>query len=55
MHGGWKSAAVAEGYVENSINNRKIIADKIFGHVDVKAFHKLNPHEILLRSFSKSF
>lgn len=36
-HGGWKSAAVAEGYVENSINNKKTIADKIFGHGDMEA------------------
>ncbi|KAJ8916837.1 hypothetical protein NQ315_005844 [Exocentrus adspersus] len=26
-HGGWKSASVAEGYIENSINTKKIVAD----------------------------
>lgn len=31
-HGGWRSATVAEGYVENSVNNKKIIANQIFGH-----------------------
>lgn len=31
-HGGWKSATVAEGYVESSINNKKSIADTILGH-----------------------
>ncbi|KAJ8921818.1 hypothetical protein NQ315_004026 [Exocentrus adspersus] len=30
-HGGWKSASVAEGYIENSINTKKIVADSIFG------------------------
>ncbi|KAJ8921380.1 hypothetical protein NQ315_002996 [Exocentrus adspersus] len=29
-HGGWKSASVAEGYIENSINTKKIVADSIF-------------------------
>ncbi|KAJ8913759.1 hypothetical protein NQ315_002439 [Exocentrus adspersus] len=30
-HGGWKSASIAEGYIENSINTKKIVADSIFG------------------------
>lgn len=30
-HGGWKSSAVAEGYVENSLQRKKEIAEKIFG------------------------
>ncbi|KAJ8915294.1 hypothetical protein NQ315_014802 [Exocentrus adspersus] len=30
-HGGWKSASVAEGHIENSINTKKIVADSIFG------------------------
>lgn len=30
-HGGWKSDGVAEGYVETSIENKKIIATKIMG------------------------
>ncbi|KAJ8909806.1 hypothetical protein NQ315_013326 [Exocentrus adspersus] len=30
-HCGWKSASVAEGYIENSINTKKIVADSIFG------------------------
>lgn len=30
-HGGWKSSSVAEGYVENSMNNKKLIAQEIFG------------------------
>lgn len=30
-HGGWKSNNVAEGYVETSIENKKIIATKIMG------------------------
>lgn len=28
-HGGWRSSSVAEGYVENSLNNKKSIAEKI--------------------------
>lgn len=35
-HGGWKSSSVAEGYVESSINNKKMIAEKIFGHESEK-------------------
>lgn len=41
-HGGWKSATVAEGYVEQSIENKKNVADKIFSQnlrTDVKS-HK---------------
>ena len=30
-HGGWKSATVAEGYVETSEGNKKQIAAQIFG------------------------
>ena len=30
-HGGWKSSAVAEGYVERSLNNKKQVSDQIFG------------------------
>lgn len=30
-HGGWKSSTVAEGYVENSLQQKKSIATKIFG------------------------
>lgn len=30
-HGGWKSDSVAEGYVETSTENKKIIATKIMG------------------------
>lgn len=30
-HGGWKSATVVKGYVENSLNNKKNVAEKIFG------------------------
>lgn len=30
-HGGWKSAAVAESYVERSINNKKQVSEEIFG------------------------
>lgn len=30
-HGGWKSDTVAEGYVETSVENKKIIATKIMG------------------------
>lgn len=30
-HGGWKSSTVAEGYVENSLQQKKTIASKIFG------------------------
>lgn len=30
-HGGWRSATVAEGYVENSVNNKKTICDQVFG------------------------
>ena len=31
QHGGWKSNTVAEGYVENSIENKKRIANNILG------------------------
>jgi integrase len=31
-HGGWKSSAVAEGYIENSIQNKISIATKILGN-----------------------
>lgn len=31
-HGGWKSNVVAEGYVEDSIANKRIIANKILGN-----------------------
>lgn len=30
-HGGWRSSTVAEGYVETSLENKKIIATKIMG------------------------
>lgn len=30
-HGGWKSSTVAEGYVENSLQQKKEIAEKMFG------------------------
>jgi hypothetical protein len=30
-HGGWKSDNVAQGYVETSVQNKKIIATKIMG------------------------
>jgi integrase len=33
-HGGWKSDNVAEGYVEASVQNKKIIATKIMGSSD---------------------
>jgi integrase len=33
-HGGWKSDNVAEGYVETSVQNKKIIAMKIMGSSD---------------------
>ena len=33
-HGGWKSSAVAEGYVENSIENKKQIAGDILGETN---------------------
>jgi integrase len=33
-HGGWKSSTVAEGYVENSVSNKKKIADSILGHTN---------------------
>jgi hypothetical protein len=33
-HGGWKSDNVAEGYVETSVQNKKIIATKIMGSSD---------------------
>jgi len=29
-HGGWKSGAVAEGYVERSMNNKKQVSEQIF-------------------------
>lgn len=32
-HGGWKSSAVAEGYVDDSATNRMSIANKIMGAV----------------------
>ena len=32
-HGGWKSTAVAEGYIDNSIQNKNDISKKIF-HTD---------------------
>jgi hypothetical protein len=28
-HGGWKSSNVAEGYIENCINNKTVISNKI--------------------------
>ena len=34
-HGGWRSATVAEGYIEESINNKIEIAKKIQGVVSV--------------------
>lgn len=44
-HGGWKSSSVAEGYVESSINNKKMIAEKIFGHeneTNIKLKNQIN-------------
>lgn len=35
-HGGWKSATVAEGYVEASLNNKKDIAEKLLKQVNVE-------------------
>lgn len=32
-HGGWRSSAVAEGYVDNSLHNQTTTADKIMGAV----------------------
>lgn len=34
-HGGWKSTAVAEGYIENSLENKTNIAKKILSNKDV--------------------
>jgi integrase len=33
-HGGWKSTTVAEGYVKNSLANKKMIAQKILMGID---------------------
>lgn len=33
-HGGWKSARVAEGYVENSVGNKRKISKKISDAID---------------------
>uniref|UniRef100_V5G078 Tyr recombinase domain-containing protein n=1 Tax=Anoplophora glabripennis TaxID=217634 RepID=V5G078_ANOGL len=33
-HGGWKSTSVAEGYIEDSVNNKKQIAMKILNPLE---------------------
>jgi hypothetical protein len=32
-HGGWKSTEVAEGDIDNSLNNRLNVSDKIMTHI----------------------
>lgn len=34
-HGGWKSTAVAEGYLEDSLENKKAISKKILPHTSI--------------------
>ncbi len=34
MHAGWKSSRVAEGYIENSINNKRKVANLLLGESD---------------------
>lgn len=44
QHGGWKSSTVAEGYVENSLANKKRIASNILGeHSEVAVSGEANP------------
>lgn len=35
-HGGWKSTSVAEGYLEDSIQNKLQVASKILGQTEIK-------------------
>lgn len=35
QHGGWKSTSVAEGYIENSIGNKRRISDLIVKSIDI--------------------
>lgn len=41
-HGGWKSTAVAEGYLGDSINNKKRIFSKITESIGIEEPHKKN-------------
>lgn len=41
-HGGWRSNTVAEGYIENSAENKKIISSKILGETENKGKMKEN-------------
>jgi hypothetical protein len=34
-HGGWKSTEVAESYIDNSLNNRLNVSDKIMTHIRI--------------------
>jgi integrase len=38
-HGGWKSNSVAEGYVEDSLENKKKIATDILGDIGEFYYH----------------
>ncbi|KAJ8985577.1 hypothetical protein NQ317_011541 [Molorchus minor] len=49
-HAGWKSTTVAEGYVENSIENKTKIANQVLvGSAEVLKFQKYDHNDILLR------
>lgn len=36
-HGGWKSSSVAEGYIDESINNKKEVSNSITKNINVKS------------------
>lgn len=47
-HGGWKSTAVAEGYVENSVENKKNIANQILQGTSTSNTVNVNSKENVL-------
>lgn len=42
-HGGWKSTAVAEGYIDNSIQNKMAVSNKILNSIENHAVDKNEP------------
>lgn len=53
QHGGWKSSSVAEGYVENSIENKKRIASDILGESGASSSSVMN-HQIRSTSMNST-
>ena len=53
--GGWKSSAVAEGYIENSMGNKKRIGQRIASTITSRSSTSNNPQTNLVISQQKKY